>query len=73
MATEQWGKALYPFAAQAENQLTFNADDEIKLVPGGELGDWLTGVIAGKKGYVPANYVKIFKKAVIPGIQLAAK
>ena len=67
MATERWARGLYQFAAQAPNQLSFNPGDEIKLVPGGELGDWLTGQLGGKTGIVPGNYVQVYDKPVATG------
>ena len=67
MSTEKWARGLYPFAAQAPNQLAFTAGDEIKIIPGGELGDWLTGELNGKQGIIPSNYVQQFDKAIAPG------
>ena len=65
--SEKWARGLYPFAGGAANQLSFNPGDEIKIIPGGELGDWLTGELNGAQGIIPSNYVQIFEKAVAPG------
>jgi hypothetical protein len=48
--SEKWARGLYPFAGGAANQLSFNPGDEIKIIPGGELGDWLTGELNGAQG-----------------------
>ena len=51
--------ALYNFTGQASNQLSFTEGDEIKLVPGGKVGGWLTGELRGKTGIIPGNYVRV--------------
>jgi hypothetical protein len=66
--SEEWVRGLFPFAAQGDNQLSFDAGDEIKIVPGCAVhaapqSDWLMGELNGKQGTIPRNYVQPFNKS----------
>lgn len=49
--------ASYPYAAQNEDELTFQQGDIISIVSR-EDPDWWTGQLAGITGVFPANYVQ---------------
>jgi hypothetical protein len=49
--------ALYPFVAEAEIELSFQPGDKITILR--QEGDWWEGEMNGKRGLLPANYVKI--------------
>lgn len=53
--------AQYDYSARTEEDLSFNAGDTLEALDK-SAGEWwfaraLTGVSAGKQGYIPANYV----------------
>ncbi|KAJ1976860.1 BAR adaptor protein Hob1 [Dimargaris cristalligena] len=51
--------ALYDYAAQAEGDLSFNADDKIEITgKTNSTDDWWQGKCGGKTGMFPANYVR---------------
>jgi len=50
-------EALYDFAAESENELSFKAGDILTVYEQGEI--WFTGELNGLAGSFPANYVKI--------------
>lgn len=50
-------KALYPYEAATDDELTFNEGDIIFIVQKDQAG-WWEGELNGKKGWVPANYVQ---------------
>lgn len=61
-------KALYPYNAQRDDELSFSAGDIINVInkqPEG-MKDWYEGELNGARGYFPANYVEeIGGKALI--------
>lgn len=50
-------KALFPYEAATDDELTFNEGDIIFIVQKDQAG-WWEGELNGKKGWVPANYVQ---------------
>mmetsp|Transcript_21147 Transcript_21147/g.82083 ORF Transcript_21147/g.82083 Transcript_21147/m.82083 type:complete len:1100 (-) Transcript_21147:145-3444(-) len=50
-------KALYPYEAATDDELTFSEGDIIFIVQKDQAG-WWEGELNGKKGWVPANYVQ---------------
>ncbi|GAU94971.1 hypothetical protein RvY_06665 [Ramazzottius varieornatus] len=61
----EYGIALYSYEARNNDELSFNADDYIELLPSNEATtDWLLGRVFGGDGavgYVPANYLQFEK------------
>lgn len=49
-------RAMYPFQGQDETELSFKVGDIITITKTD--GDWLEGLLDGKRGLLPANYVK---------------
>ena len=54
-------RALYPFAAEGDNELSLQAGDVVELLD--RSGEWWHGRLeqSGKEGHFPANYVKLIK------------
>jgi len=50
-------KGLYVFQGQSPDELSFNPDDVLNIVS--QDGEWWTAELNGRKGLVPANYVKL--------------
>ena len=61
----EYGIALYPYEARNSDELSFNADDYIEILPSHDADmDWLFGRVFGGDGtvgYVPANYLQFEK------------
>ncbi|KAK4225042.1 BAR domain-containing protein [Podospora fimiseda] len=52
--------ALYPYAAQAEGDLSFEVGDVIEIVTRTQNdNEWWTGRLRGREGQFPGNYVKL--------------
>ncbi|KAK4164847.1 BAR domain-containing protein [Cladorrhinum sp. PSN259] len=52
--------ALYPYAAQAEGDLSFEAGDMIEIVTRTQNdNEWWTGRLRGREGQFPGNYVQL--------------
>ncbi|KAF7989682.1 hypothetical protein HCN44_008356 [Aphidius gifuensis] len=49
---------LYPFKAQYQDELNFEANEIVELTRHIDL-DWVEGIIENKKGMLPTSYVKI--------------
>ncbi|XP_071852019.1 dynamin-binding protein-like isoform X3 [Apostichopus japonicus] len=55
-----WAKALFPFSAESEGELSFMDNEEIVLLR--RVNDsWLEGEVEGKKGIFPANFVQVME------------
>jgi hypothetical protein len=52
-------KALYDFVSQEEGDLGFHVDEIIDLISFEASEDWWTGVLKGKEGTFPKNYVAL--------------
>ncbi|KAG2468707.1 ITSN2 protein, partial [Polypterus senegalus] len=66
-------RALYPFEARNEDELSFSADDIIEIDEASlEETGWFYGRLQGRAGWFPANYVEkiaednVSKKALLP-------
>ena len=69
------GKALYPWNVElgaSPGDLTFNPDDVIELVSDEPGQGWRTGVLGGRQGIFPANYVEEISQTPAPPQQLQA-
>ena len=55
-AREIWAKAVYDFTAEESEELSFRAGDMMKILE--QDPDWWVAELRGKRGFVPANYVK---------------
>lgn len=51
---------MYDYVAQDGDELSFNAGDVISIAAKDDPG-WWSGVLKGKKGLFPHNYVKEIK------------
>ena len=49
---------IYNYKAQEDDELTLRVNDIIKDVTVGE-GGWWTGVLNGKRGFFPDNFVQV--------------
>ncbi|OMJ28262.1 Regulator of cytoskeleton and endocytosis [Smittium culicis] len=57
-STPVYAKALYDYAGQTADDLSFKANDVIEIMERTESSnDWWTGRINGKVGLIPSNYV----------------
>eukprot|EP00727_Mastigamoeba_balamuthi_P003858 m51a1_g1347 hypothetical protein (736) ;mRNA; f:343676-346636 len=52
-----WCVALYPYAAQRDIELSFEANDIIQIVS--NKGKWWDGELKGRRGKFPSNYVSV--------------
>jgi len=51
-------RAIYPFQAQDQNELSFNQGDILILIDAQEGADWWTAELNGHQGSIPSNYVQ---------------
>lgn len=56
---QQKARAIYDYAAQETNELSFKEGDIITVVDKITDSDWWMGELNGKKGVFPTNYVEI--------------
>ncbi|XP_053316564.1 SH3 domain-containing protein 19 isoform X2 [Spea bombifrons] len=56
--SEEWGEALYDFAAEAEDDLPFKKGDKILLLERLD-AEWYKGRLNGREGMLPAAFVQI--------------
>ena len=54
----QVGRALFDFAAQEDNELTFSRGDLIKITDTSN-PDWWHGKYDSREGMFPANYIQL--------------
>jgi len=50
-------RALYPFTASSDAELSFNVGDFLNIVS--QDGGWWTAELNGRRGFVPSNYVEL--------------
>ena len=70
---QEIARALYPYAAQREDELTFNEGDFITVISK-NLKDrgWWKGKLAGKTGLFLSNMVEVFSTDEIVSIGIYA-
>jgi len=56
-SSKRYAVVLYDYAAQTPEELTIRENDTLELVDDSP-EDWWEGILDGKKGLVPANYVR---------------
>lgn len=52
-------KANHAYAARTGKELSFNKNDIIQVFSKSPDGNWWDSLIDGKRGYIPASYVKV--------------
>eukprot|EP01031_Cornospumella_fuschlensis_P035915 gene35915-43563_t len=66
-ASQQKGKPLFDYSAQAANQINLKAGEIITIVNYGGKGSWSKGVevATGKVGYFPSDYVELIAEVKV--------
>jgi len=56
---EVYATALYDYAGENEDDLSFNAGDNIQVLDQSDSSGWWKGYIDGREGFFPSNFVEL--------------
>ncbi|KAJ8101299.1 hypothetical protein POJ06DRAFT_93964 [Lipomyces tetrasporus] len=63
---QNYGKALYDFDAQGDDEVTIREGDDVFILDDQKSDEWwmIRHSLSGKEGVVPSSYIEVIKKAV---------